>query len=183
MQHACISFYMYLETICMPLIISILWGITAIVTIFFIKMWQSKRQKQFKTAHPSIYLSINPSMHPIPLFKDLQFIQCFKDHREAEAKPSWLWGIPCIPGRQSIAGQTQKQTIIHTQIHTYEQIRLDQINMSLSCARKQERPKKTHTGTGRTSKLCRETPQLAIEFKPRNFLMWFNSSDHCTTVL
>lgn len=39
-----------------------------------------------------------------------------------------------------------------------------------------------HTGTGKTFKLWRERPQSAAWFKPRNLLLWANSTIHHTTM-
>uniref|UniRef100_A0A3B3UHY2 SHSP domain-containing protein n=1 Tax=Poecilia latipinna TaxID=48699 RepID=A0A3B3UHY2_9TELE len=52
--------------------------------------------------------------------------------------------------------------------------------MFLNCGRKPEYPEKTHTCTGRTSKLHVESPGPGIE--PRTLLLQGNSSTNCTTV-
>ncbi|XP_061653746.1 uncharacterized protein si:ch73-382f3.1 isoform X3 [Phyllopteryx taeniolatus] len=73
---------------------------------------------------------------------------------------------------------TYRQTIIHTHIHTYGQFRIfsqPTIHV-LGIWKKPEYPKKTHAGTGRTSKLQTGRPDLNPG--PKNLEKELNVGDH-----
>lgn len=125
-------------------------------------------QSWFSTHFFFFYL-ISPSIH---------FLHCFS------VKGNLEFGIWTLGKRQRTpwAGVTQRQTTIHTYIHTYAQFRVPIWPNLRVFGRKQEHPEETCTDTRRACRLRTERLQSVSRFKPRTLLLWGDRANCCSTI-